>query len=245
MPASDPTTSRRSGIYRIRHLVSGKVYVGSAKNIRSRWHHHRSDLALKKHHCISLQRAWDKSGCAAFVFEVVEYVDDLGQLITREQFHIDQQRATDPRRGYNLSPTAGSRLGTVHSEATRAKLSASLAGRVLSEKHRANISAGSKGKKKPNRTAEHRARMSAAFRCRKWTQEAIAKRSATRTGRHLSEETKAKISASHKGKTISPEAIAKTVAKRRGQSISPEGRARMAAAQQARRAKEKEEAVAG
>ena len=77
-----------SGIYRIRCLVSGKLYVGSSKIIKSRWYQHRRDLRLGKHASPRLQRAWNKHGEAAFVFEVIEECD-VDALFIREQFHID------------------------------------------------------------------------------------------------------------------------------------------------------------
>jgi group I intron endonuclease len=55
--------SNKSGIYQIKNLVSGKLYVGSAVNIARRWNGHVSDLNAQKHRNQILQRSWDKYGC--------------------------------------------------------------------------------------------------------------------------------------------------------------------------------------
>src|SRR5215468_7946604 len=78
-----------SGIYRIKNVVSGRVYIGSAVNLPSRWKLHRSLLRRGKHHSRSLQRSWCKHGATAFVFELIEPVDDRKRLIEREQFWIN------------------------------------------------------------------------------------------------------------------------------------------------------------
>ncbi len=106
-----------SGIYRIRNLVDGKRYIGSAVCFRKRWATHRSELKGGSHGNRFLLRAWLKYGPEAFVFEVVESCD-IPSLIQREQRWIDE---TSPE--YNLSPTAGSCLGLKHSEETRKKRS--------------------------------------------------------------------------------------------------------------------------
>jgi group I intron endonuclease len=69
------TSVLKSGIYAIRCLVNGKVYVGSAVNIVSRWRVHKHHLTHHKHHSIHLQRVWDKHGPEAFSWEILEYVE--------------------------------------------------------------------------------------------------------------------------------------------------------------------------
>jgi predicted GIY-YIG superfamily endonuclease len=38
-----------SGIYKITNLLNGKMYIGSAVNVRKRWHQHRHGLRCNKH----------------------------------------------------------------------------------------------------------------------------------------------------------------------------------------------------
>lgn len=110
-----------SGIYQIRHVASGRVYVGSAVNIEKRWRDHRRQLAAGKHHSRKLQRAWIKYGAGAFQFEVVDPNVPKPSLTQREQHWIDRLSAFGD--GFNMRPRADSMLGHKKSreaiEATR------------------------------------------------------------------------------------------------------------------------------
>ena len=59
-----------SGIYKITHKMSGKSYIGKAKNITQRW---RDEI--NQHHKRALCYALDKYGADAFDFEVIEEID--------------------------------------------------------------------------------------------------------------------------------------------------------------------------
>lgn len=109
--------SSRSGVYVIRHVASGRRYVGSAVNIGKRWKEHLRGLSTGKHHSRFLQRAWDKHGQAAFAFEVALYCD-RGNLLMYEQALIDFYKPE-----FNSAPTAGSQLGFKMSDAAKAKMS--------------------------------------------------------------------------------------------------------------------------
>lgn len=121
-------TQSQSGIYKIVNKTNGKCYVGSAVNFYQRWHTHKSDLKLGKHHSKHLQRAWNLHGEESFEFEVIEEVEKE-LLIQREQYWIDLLSAYG-ENGYNTNPKAGSSLGVVRSRETREKISASKLGSV-------------------------------------------------------------------------------------------------------------------
>src|SRR5208337_5409024 len=55
-----------SGVYSITNVVTGKRYIGSACNFRSRWKDHRTLLLQEKHHSPKLQNSWRKHGPGAF-----------------------------------------------------------------------------------------------------------------------------------------------------------------------------------
>jgi group I intron endonuclease len=79
-----------AAIYKITCVVTDDFYVGSAvKPKRRRWEHWD---ALKKgrHHCASLQRAWNEYGEDAFEFEVVEEVEDEERLLLIEDMYLAQ-----------------------------------------------------------------------------------------------------------------------------------------------------------
>jgi group I intron endonuclease len=102
-----------SGIYQIRSIKDGKLYVGSSVDIGKRWKTHINCLNLGKHHAHHLEAAWVKYRSENFVFEIIEYCDK-SQLIEREQYYIDTLKPE-----YNTSPTAGNRLGMKEQLETR------------------------------------------------------------------------------------------------------------------------------
>ncbi len=108
------------GIYYIRNLKNGRLYVGSSVNIEERWKNHRNLLRRGAHHAPILQKAWNKYGEDLFKFEVVEECEPE-KLLEREQLHIDLRRAYG--KGYNGLPEAG-RPTSIPPE-VRAKMSAS------------------------------------------------------------------------------------------------------------------------
>jgi len=138
---------KEAGIYYILNIVNDKRYVGSAKSLRDRYKWHVRDLENNKHHSTKLQRAWNKYGGDKFCFVVVKFVSDLDTIYEHEQSFMDLYNCVE--NGYNICPTAGSRLGQKFSEETKRKMSEA-----------------QKGKPKPSssykRSDETRARMSAA-----------------------------------------------------------------------------------
>lgn len=221
------------GIYKIEHVATGRVYVGSAINIRRRWHIHRHQLKKGTHHSGKLQRAWDKYGELAFRFAfIAECAKE--DLIATEQWFLDVFRAVE--RGFNCNPTAGSWLGRQHTAEARAKIAAQKRGvpvgigHVVSTEARAKIGAANRGRipseeakarlrlarkgKKPSLGMKHSmeslAKVSAASRA--WwgsitsarRDEIIAARRQNATGRKHSEETRRKISEARRGRSTGP-----------------------------------------
>jgi group I intron endonuclease len=114
-----------SGIYQILCVPTGKIYIGSAVNLRKRWRNHCYLLdgkGKRPHHNIHLQRAWDKYGADAFTFTVIELAEP-NRLIEREQFYLDSLTPYVDGNGYNVCTTAGSILGVKRSPEFRAALS--------------------------------------------------------------------------------------------------------------------------
>lgn len=104
-------TSTASGIYCIRNLVNNKRYIGSSVNLKNRRREHFKDLRLNKHHCVALQRAFNKYGMGNFIFEIIMHVKNKKKLLFFEQKCMD---AYSPE--YNTSKVAGSCLGVKHSK---------------------------------------------------------------------------------------------------------------------------------
>ena len=51
-----PKAADFSAIYGIRHIASGRIYVGSAVRTNARWRHHRSQLQRGTHHTATCKR---------------------------------------------------------------------------------------------------------------------------------------------------------------------------------------------
>lgn len=99
---------RVSGIYQIRCIPSGKIYVGSAVNLQERWRHHKSALRHNRHVNAYLQAAWEKHGENNFEFVVLEIVNDKSNLFAKEQEWIDMTESADRERGFNIFDTVDS-----------------------------------------------------------------------------------------------------------------------------------------
>lgn len=182
-----------SGIYRIVNTINGKCYVGSAVHFRLRRQMHVDSLRTGTHHSGHLQNAWNKYGEQNFVFEVLLVIEDKEKLIYFEQKYMDWYQSYEREFGYNISPTAGSCLGSKRTEETSRKQSRSLREmyRCMTETERLSRFAKLKGIPK---SESARAKMSAYGKIRKYSPETRAKMSASASRRRASPETRKKMS---------------------------------------------------
>lgn len=196
-----------SGIYKITCTVTGKFYIGSAKDIRHRLARHKSDLGRNVHHNTLLQRAVNKYGKDMFEFEILEFVDDTESLLQREQHYLDTLNPCDINIGFNLAIEAGSRLGVPATEETKAKISKTLTGRKHTEETKLKISEAHKGKKLPeehyNKWQAGKARYVEKYGHpllgKKKSKESIEKWRESIKDYKITEETRAKMSLKQKG----------------------------------------------
>ena len=56
------------GIYCIKNIISGKMYIGSSINIECRWKQHRYQLNTNRHKNHYLQHSWNNHGEGSFEF---------------------------------------------------------------------------------------------------------------------------------------------------------------------------------
>lgn len=131
------------GIYRIKNLKNGKMYIGQSKNIRLRVTQHFSDLRGLRHGNQVLQRAWDKYGEANFIWEVLrECAPD--ELDFWEIFYISNLQSDRHSMGYNLEQ-GGVKTKPMADE-TKKKISLANTGRKRSAESRKKQSENMKGK---------------------------------------------------------------------------------------------------
>lgn len=85
------------GVYKITS-PSGRVYVGSSKNIEKRFDSYRKGLAVGQ---VILNRSFVKYGFDAHVFEVIEECE-VDKLFERERYHAEINNSIYDKGGLNL-----------------------------------------------------------------------------------------------------------------------------------------------
>lgn len=137
---------KKSGIYQIRNLVNGKIYVGSSINLHVRELSHFNSLKRNDHANEKLQRAYNKYGLDKLIFEVLEYVEK-DKLLEREQYYIDTLNAVN--EGYNICPLAVHSVDYTWAPAQRKSRCGAgnpMYGKHHSEEHKKRISESEKGR---------------------------------------------------------------------------------------------------
>lgn len=206
---------KKSGIYIIEHLPTGRKYVGSAKRFITRWRIHLSQLNRGTHHSKYLQRVWNKYPEDQFNIYILEIVDNLDDLLSWEQATFDLFSPV-----FNVCQFAGNTLGYKMTPEQTDKWRESRKGYIPTEETRALKSKINKelGIAPPS------------WKGKKHSFETLLKMSEAQKGKIISVETLEKLRLSHLGIKQSEETIAKRVAKITGKKRTPEQVARLAAA---------------
>lgn len=116
---------KKSGIYSIKNKFNNRIYIGSAKCFKNRWKVHLKDLQNNKHSNYYLQNDYNKTIAdnkleiteCPFEFNILEYVDDLNLLLTREQYYLDLF-FDEKNNCYNICKIAGNSLDRKPTEKT-------------------------------------------------------------------------------------------------------------------------------
>jgi group I intron endonuclease len=98
----DSKLKGKSGIYQIRNLINGKVYVGRTNCFYTRFCHHRANLKKENGREVNeyILRSFLKYGVENFVFEVLEFAKE--NLVEKEHKWIVNKKSMNRRYGYNL-----------------------------------------------------------------------------------------------------------------------------------------------
>lgn len=67
-------TLKPMGVYRIKNLVNGKIFVGSSKNIDAKINSHKFTLEIGTHINKKLQQDYNAFGKENFLFETLELI---------------------------------------------------------------------------------------------------------------------------------------------------------------------------
>jgi len=214
-----------SGVYQIKNLANGKVYIGSSVNIKARWANHRSSLRKDKHHSAALQRAWNKYGKDGFEFSILEIVDDRAMLFERENFYVTKFKSADGRNGYNTLVKAGSAAGYRHTAEAKRKMSDGQ--KKIPYEQRLTFCVSFAGRKHSEETKQ---KMRESNRHTSPTAEQRAAISKVHKGKIISDEHKAIVSKATALKNKTPEMRAKVSAALKGRVFTPEWRAKLSEA---------------
>ena len=88
-----------SGVYKITNNITGDFYIGSSKDIKNRWHEHKSPSTHKQHPNVKLYKAMAQYGRDNFTIEVIE---ETPAFHNREQYWIDKLKPS-----YNVRRAKG------------------------------------------------------------------------------------------------------------------------------------------
>lgn len=78
---------KASGIYQVKNLVNGKVFLGSSLNLEGPLNKHKFMLKIGSHTNKSLQKDWDEYGSDKFEFEILEEV----KIKDNENFNLNDE----------------------------------------------------------------------------------------------------------------------------------------------------------
>lgn len=231
------------GIYKIRNVIDGKVYVGStSRSFEKRWHGWRADLRRNKgnHHLLA---AWNRYGADSFRFEILEIVTDTSALLARESFWMSKLNARDPSYGYNFAEPE-TRAISDHGKQALSQKSKSL---WRDPMHRKKVIDAQRKRyaddpSQRTKNAEHMKSLWADVEFRRAAEEIRsspefrAKLSAAQQGKHTnSDEHRAATSARFKGCKLSPEHIEKVRLFHLGRTRSEETRKKISEVQRGRK----------
>jgi len=128
---------RTRGVYAIRCMTTGQVYIGASEHISGRVGQHFSLLRAGSHPNRLLQRAWAVHGESDFNVEVLQTVEAEVPLVDVEAAWVRRLRSREASSGFNIAPVPGDSMaaaeGTHRVRFNERAASMSAAGRSMDE----------------------------------------------------------------------------------------------------------------
>lgn len=99
------------GVFQIRNVVNGKVFIGSSDNLDAIWNRHRTELNFGGHRNTTFQKEWKEFGEENFRFEILseiehregEGIDYKKELTQLEKMFIEELQPYE-EKGYHTLP---------------------------------------------------------------------------------------------------------------------------------------------
>ena len=95
-----------SGIYQIKNKNNGKVYIGKAKDIPTRWKQHQEALAKNIHDNIYLQDDYNLMGEKIFEYSILETIqeqDNIDKILSIKEAEWGNRLHALEENGYNIA----------------------------------------------------------------------------------------------------------------------------------------------
>jgi hypothetical protein len=64
----------RMGVFQIRNLANGKVFISSSVNLDAIWNRHKFQLEMGSHPNKELQKDWNDTGADNFIYEIMDEI---------------------------------------------------------------------------------------------------------------------------------------------------------------------------
>jgi len=123
-------------IYLLRNLITDKIYVGKARNMKRRMISHKHSEKLLKHTQSYLINTIKKYGWLNFTVEILELFEcdiDNNLLLEKESEWIIKLNSIDSKIGYNILKKGSDWTGYKHSEKSKEKIRNSIKNRYVGE----------------------------------------------------------------------------------------------------------------
>lgn len=97
------------GVFQIRNLVNGKIFIDSSTNMNAKWNRHKVQLGFGNNWITELQNDWKKFGAENFVFEVISELEEKdgvdndykSELAVLEEMYLEKLEPYG-NKGYNI-----------------------------------------------------------------------------------------------------------------------------------------------
>ena len=96
------------GVFRIRNLINGKIFIGSSVNLDKIWNSHKFKLNNGLHPNKELQKDWNDYGENNFVYEILEEIKESAEPADYEKEVKDieeiciEEYQPFGQKGYNI-----------------------------------------------------------------------------------------------------------------------------------------------
>lgn len=96
------------GIFQIKNLNDGKIFIGSSNDLRAIWNRHQAQLNFGSHPNVALQKDWKELGADNFEYSIIARIEEKDgkelninkELKELEALYLDELQPYD-ENGYN------------------------------------------------------------------------------------------------------------------------------------------------